>query len=144
MFCVFNSKFHTDFTSNIDSLPFMKAHNIESKKQGTLFLRTSIPNYSERMIMNDTVLDQIQYKRFAIRSANEYSVFYLQDKLNIPYSFNKKAEEDYAGTITRIDTYNIQDDRFISITLNSMSKIQRQFYNNLSNNFFKYKRHEKI
>ena len=128
MFCVFNSKFHTDFTSNIDSLPFMKAHNIES----------------ERMIMNDTVLDQIQYKRFAIRSANEYSVFYLQDKLNIPYSFNKKAEEDYAGTITRIDTYNIQDDRFISITLNSMSKIQRQFYNNLSNNFFKYKRHEKI
>ena len=91
-----------------------------------------------------TLLDQIQYKRFAIRSAKEYSVFYLQDKLNIPYSFNKKAEEDYAGTITRIDTYNIQDDKFISITLNSMSKIQRQFYNNLSNNFFKYKRHEKI
>ena len=60
------------------------------------------------------------------------------------HSFNKKAEEDYAGTITRIDTYNIQDDKFISITLNSMSKIQRQFYNNLSNNFFKYKRHEKI
>lgn len=144
MFCVFNSKFHTDFTTDIDSLALMKPHNIESKKHGTLFLGTSIPNYSDRMMMNDTILDQIHYKRFAIKSENEYSVFYLQDKLNIPYSFNKKAEDDYSGTITRIDTYNISDDRFISITLNSKNKIQRQFYNNLSNNFFKYKRHEKI
>lgn len=143
-YCVFNSKFCTEFTSNIDSLAFMSPHSINKKKKGSLFLSNSIPNYEEKIAMNDTILEKVKYKRFAISSKTEYSVFYLQDNLNIPYSFNKQAEKEFNGTITRIDTYNINEDKFISVILQSNNKIQKSFYENLSNNYFKYKKHENI
>lgn len=137
-YCLFNKSMCTDYTSDLSFLSNMGKKNIKSKKFGAIPLSDTIPNYSNRIAMNDTILDEIKYKRFAVRNPNEYSVFYLQDNLNIPYSFNNKAEQDYKGTITRIDSYKITDDIFISITLKAENKIQRTFYNTLTTNYFKF------
>lgn len=137
-YSLFNNKFYTPYTSDLDSIDYLQGKDIEFKNIGAVPLGDSIPNYENRVLMNDTILDDISYRRFAVRNPNEYTVFYVQDNLKIPYSFNRVAEHDYKGTISRIDSYKIREDVFISITLKTEKKIQKTYFNKLSNHYFKF------
>ena len=121
-YCLFNRTSSTDYTPNLENISSLKNKSIKNKKFGALPLSENIPNYKDRIIMNDTVLNDVLYKRFAVKNPSEYSVFYIQENLNIPYSFNKIAEADYKGTITRIDSYKLKEDIFID-QKNSMGAI---------------------
>lgn len=137
-YCLFNKKKHTSFTVDLDSISILGSKDILSKNIGAISLGDSIPNYKNKIALNDTILDDIEYKRFAVRNPNEYTVFYVQNDLNIPYSFNPLAEKEYKGTISRIDTYKINEDVFLSITLKAAKTIQKRYYNTLKNNYFKF------
>ncbi len=135
---LFNKKEYTPFTVDLDSLKILPSLEISSKNIGAVGLGDTIPNYKNRIALNDTILDEIEYKRFAVRNPNEYTVFYVQNNLNIPYSFNRLAEKDYKGTISRIDTYKIEEDVFLSITLKAERTIKKRYFNSLKNNYFKF------
>lgn len=137
-YCLFNDKYCTSYTTDLDSIEYLAKQNLELKTIGAIPLNDTIPNYFNKKLMNDTILDDIAYKRFAIRNPNEYTVFYVQDNLNIPYSFNKLAEKDFKGTITRIDSYKLQEDLFISVTLKVDKKIKKSYFNTLNTNYFKF------
>lgn len=137
-YCLFNHKRYTPYTVDLDSIELLPAKDLLFKNVGAISLGDSIPNYKNRIILNDTILDDTEYKRFAVRNPNEYTVFYVQNDLNIPYSFNALAEKEYKGTISRIDTYKIQEDVFISITLKTEKTIKRRYFNTLKNNYFKF------
>jgi hypothetical protein len=137
-YSLFNKKEYTPFTVDLDSLKILPSLEISSKNIGAVGLGDTIPNYKNRIALNDTILDEIEYKRFAVRNPNEYTVFYVQNNLNIPYSFNRLAEKDYKGTISRIDTYKIEEDVFLSITLKAERTIKKRYFNSLKNNYFKF------
>lgn len=137
-YCLFNNTYTTDYIPNLNELSKLENKALKTKKFGAIPLGNTIPNYNKKIIMNDTILNDISYKRFAVRSPNEYTVFYIQNDLNLPYSFNKLAEKDYKGTITRIDSYKIKEDVFISLKMKAEKKIQKKYFNTLTDNYFKF------
>lgn len=135
-FCLIKDKVYSGYFFALDSLYFKNKIDIYTKKGGLVYFRDSLPNYKKRIAMSDTILNKIHLKRFAINTDIEYSVFYLNEKVNkLPYSFNKIVEKDYKATIQRIDTYDRQNDRFISLRLSYTDSIPKIYFNKL--NFFK-------
>lgn len=133
-YCFFNETKFSGYFNSLDQLNFDKKLSIKEKKNGAVALADTIPNYSARVNMTDTVMGEIAYKRFAVNNEEEYSVFYVTEKKDIPYSLNRIAEKDYKGTITRIDTYQRKEDLFISLRLINNDTIPRKFYNKLKIN----------
>ncbi len=89
-----------------------------NKKEGAIFSNEEIPNYRRRINLPDTVLFQKKYKRFEINSPWSYTRFYIyQTDTILPYSLYKHAENDYEGRVERIDSYNKEDDVFVTLQL---------------------------
>lgn len=89
-----------------------------NKKEGAIFSNEEIPNYRRRINLPDTVLFQKKYKRFEINSPWSYTRFYIyQTDTILPYSLYKHAENDYEGRLERIDSYNKEDDVFVTLQL---------------------------
>lgn len=132
-FCLIKDKAYSGYFYALDSLYFKKKIDIYTKRGGLVYFGDSLPNYSKRIAMSDTILDKIHFKRFAINTDIEYSVFYLNARINkLPYSFNRVAEKDYKATIQRIDTYDRQNDRFISLRLSYTDSIPKIYFNKLN------------
>ena len=128
-YCYIENNYFSGYYSNLDELNFDNKIEVKQKKRGAVTLADQLEGYNERITMNDTVLEDLHLKRFAINTENEYSVFYIGDKLDIPFSLNKKIENDYKGTIRRVDTYQRNEDRFVSLKLNYSDTIPSTFYN---------------
>lgn len=132
-YCFIKGTQFSGYFLNLNELNFDNKLSLKEKKAGAVGLADTIPNYFERTNMSDTILDEIHYKRFAIDAENEYSVFYVRENLKLPYSLNKRADKDYKGSIARIDTYQREEDRFISVRLVPNDTIPLKFYNKLKN-----------
>lgn len=131
-YSLLSNKKYSGYFNSLDSLTFASKLPIEDKKNGLVYFADSLPNYKEKIVMNDTILDEVKFKRFAINTDAEYSVFYVAKKINLPYSFNEIVERDYEGTILRIDSYNRVNDRFTTLKLVPSDTIPKKFYNKLN------------
>lgn len=91
---------------------------IKKKKAGALFSKDWIPNYLHRKNISDTVLFKKKYKRFEVISAKSFARYYIYPTDTIlPYSIYQHAENDYGGRLERIDSYNKEQDIFITMQL---------------------------
>lgn len=111
-----------------------KAYSISLKKNGAVFTKDSIPFYSQRVNINDTILFKKKYKRFEIKTPQFFSRYYVyQTDTILPYSLNRTVEKDYKGRIERIDTYLNKDDLFITLQL-----ILNKEWDKEAKDFFEY------
>lgn len=111
-----------------------KAISIKLKNKGALFIKDSIPFYSQRININDTILFNRRYKRFEIKTPHAFSRYYIyQTDTILPYSINRTVENDYNGRIERIDSYLKQEDLFITLQLRLSEKWDKE-----AKDFFEY------
>lgn len=127
-FCLIEGDKFSGFFSDIETLNFDNKKDIKTKKRGAIPLADILEGYEHKKDIQDTILDGESLKRFCINTENEYCVFYIGEKLNIPFSLNKKIESDYKGSIRRVDTYQREQDRFVSLRLNYTDTIPQKFY----------------
>lgn len=128
-FCMIEGNEFSGFFPSIDALNFNNKIELKSKARGAISLPDPIEGYENRKNIQDTILEGANLRRFCINTENEYSVFYIGEKLDIPFSLNKKIENDYNGSIRRIDTYQREQDRFISLRLSYTDTIPEKFFN---------------
>lgn len=96
----------------------VKLYPLGQKNFGAAFVFPEVPNYTDHRQLNDTIFDGQYLQRFEIVTVEEYSIFYLHPTDTVlPYSLCRQFEKDYSGIITRIDTYQRQQDRFLSLRL---------------------------
>ncbi|HFK5512610.1 TPA: hypothetical protein ACGZ9U_003555 [Elizabethkingia anophelis] len=101
-----------------DLIKKQQRHSIYNKKEGAIFTKDLVPNYSHRKNISDTILFGKTYKRFEINSPESYTRYYIyQTDTILPYSIYKHADKDYSGRIERIDSYNKKKDVFVSMQL---------------------------
>lgn len=107
---------------------------LSEKNFGAVFLDMPVPNYDKRTELPDTSLNGYHYKRFRVVSQEEYSVFYIhQTDTILPFSLGPQVEKDYSGILNRIDTYEIKNDRFISLRMHVSKGIPEIVYFSLKN-----------
>ena len=96
-----------------------KPRSVYSMKDiGAVFTKDKIPNYEHRRTLKDTILFKKKYKRFEINSPKNFTRYYVYETDTIfPYSLYRHAEIDYKGRIERIDTYNKEQDIFVTLQL---------------------------
>lgn len=95
-----------------------KPRSVYSKNVGAIFSNDKIPNYERRIYLKDTILFSKKYKRFEINSPKNFSRYYIYETDTIiPYSLYRHAEIDHKGRIERIDTYNKEQDIFVTLQL---------------------------
>lgn len=112
---------HPDNIPSLDIFSYTKKNTATPliyKDKGALFGNDSIPFYSSRKNMTDTVLFNKNFARFEIENEYSYSRYYIYKTDTIlPYSINRQVETDYNGRLERIDTYNKTSDIFITVQL---------------------------
>lgn len=107
---------------------------VREKKEGAIFSKEWIPNYTNRRKLSDTVLFRKRYKRFEINSPWNYTRFYIYPTDTIlPYSFYRHAEIDYHGRLERIDSYNKKNDIFVTLQL-----IPRRSWDDMARELFEF------
>ena len=105
---------------------------ISEKKFGALFSQPPVPNYDSREELTDTIFNGRNYKRFKIVSDSDYTVYYLNLTDSIyPYSLAKQFEKDYKGSLDRIDSYDIVNNRFTSLKMAVSDTIPSRYYSSL-------------
>lgn len=105
---------------------------LSKKNFGAVFVNMPVPNYDKRIGLPDTSFNGYQYKRFRVVSQEEYSVFYIhQTDTILPFSLGSQVEKDYGGILNRIDTYEIKNDRFISLRMHVSKGIPEMIYSSL-------------
>ncbi len=114
-----------------ESLDF---YPLSKKNFGAVFVNVAVPNYDKRVELPDTSFNGYHYKRFRVVSQEEYSVFYIhQTDTILPFSLGRQVEKDYVGILNRIDTYEIKNDRFISLRMYVSKGIPEMVYSSLKN-----------
>jgi len=109
-------------------------HPLSKKNFGAVFVNMPVPNYDNRVELPDTSFNGYNYRRIRIRSKADYSVFYIHQTDSIlPFSLAPQVEEDYGGILNRIDTYEIANDRFISLRMYVSKGIPELVYLTLKN-----------
>jgi len=101
---------------------------LDQKNFGAAFISQEVPAYMNHRQLKDTVLNGQYLRRFEITTPEEYSVFYLHPTDTVlPYSLCRQFETDYPGIVTRIDTYQRQQDRFLSLRMSYREGIPQRF-----------------
>ncbi len=101
--------------------------SVYKKQSGVVFYKGEVPQYAERKELNDTILFSKNYKRFEIKTPTHFSRYYIHPTDTIlPYSFNRKIENDYHGRLERIDSYDKANDVFVSVQLIPRNKWDKQ------------------
>ncbi|WP_423128521.1 hypothetical protein [Gaoshiqia sp. Z1-71] len=107
---------------------------LSRKNFGAVFVNMPVPNYDIRRELPDTCFNGYNYKRIRVASNEEYSVFYIhQTDTILPFSLGYQVEKDYGGILNRIDTYEIKNDRFISLRMYVSKGIPEMVYSSLKN-----------
>ncbi len=118
-----------------------KWFSVYKKNNGTVFFKGIVPLYSRRKDISDTVLFQKKYKRFEISDRNSFSRYYIYETDTIfPYSLNSQIDKDYNGRLERIDSYNKQEDIFVTVQLLPHKKIDSKAQDIFEFNQFANKR----
>ncbi len=118
-------------TENKEPLNF---HPLSKKNFGAVFVNIPVPNYENRVELPDTSFNGYNYRRIRITSKEDYSVFYIhQTDSVLPFSLARQVEADYGGILNRIDTYEIINDRFISLRMHVSNGIPEMVYSKLKN-----------
>ncbi|MFV0591546.1 MAG: hypothetical protein ACK5M7_09190 [Draconibacterium sp.] len=103
---------------------------LKNKSFGAVFTETVFPNYSNREIMADTVLNGLPFKRVRIVTEEDYSVFYIhKNDTVLPYSLSRQFDVDYRGILRRIDSYNYLSGKFYSLRMSFKPELPRAVYN---------------
>lgn len=118
-------------TENKEPLDF---HPLSKKNFGAVFVNMPVPNYANRVELPDTSFNGYNYRRIRITSKEDYSVFYIHQTDSIlPFSLAPQVETDYGGILNRIDTYEVTNDRFISLRMHVSKGIPELVYSTLKN-----------
>ena len=116
-------------TENEKPLSF---YPLSKKNFGAVFVNMPVPHYANRVELPDTSFNGYNYRRIRIRSNEDYSVFYIHQTDSIPpFSLAPQVEADYGGILNRIDTYEITNDRFISLRMHVSKGIPEMVYSTL-------------
>jgi len=129
-YCLIRDNQYSDYyISSGDLLNKQVIHDVSTKDRGALFVKDTIPFYMQRVNMTDTLLNGINYKRFYINTEKDFAVFYIeQSSKKLPYTLNKLADLDYSGNLSRIDTYQREEDRFTSFRMHVTDTIPEKIY----------------
>lgn len=127
-YSVIKDSTYTEYSKDLDEINNQR-FNVYDKNKGVIFFKNMNFKIDSLKQINDTILDDIHYKRFTNNTPYEYCVLYLENVVkNIPYSFNKEIEEYYKCKITRLDVYDKNNDIFTSIILSITNEIPKQYY----------------
>lgn len=108
---------------------------LKEKNTGVKFIGDTIPHYKERVAMTDTAFNGFNYKRVRIATKDAFTVFYIhQTDTILPFSLAPQFDKDYKGVLNRIDTYEIEANRFTSLRLSVSDTIPQKFYEALKAN----------
>lgn len=111
-----------------------KFYSLAKKNFGVKFVNDSIQNYSSKKMLTDTSFNGYNYKRVAIATKKDYTVFYIhQTDTILPFSLSKQFDKDFHGILNRVDTYEIENDRFTSLRMTISDTIPSIFFNALKN-----------
>ncbi|WP_155960815.1 hypothetical protein [Flavobacterium daejeonense] len=111
-----------------------KFYDLAKKNFGVKFINDSIQNYTSKKILTDTSFNGYNYKRVAIATKKDYTVFYIhQTDTILPFSLSKQFDKDFHGILNRVDTYEIEKDRFTSLRMTISDTIPSNFFNALNN-----------
>lgn len=108
------------------------AKSVYKKKTGAIWVKVPIFDFEKRKDISDTILynNKKKYKRFEIRTADNYSVYYVfQTDTILPYSLNPIADKEYKGRLERIDSYDKEKDLFSTIWLVPRKKLDQEALN---------------
>ncbi|MGV8135062.1 MAG: hypothetical protein AB2L20_07600 [Mangrovibacterium sp.] len=106
---------------------------LSEKRFGAVFADTPVPFYEKREELSDTSFNGYNYRRVRIISPEDYSVFYIhQTDTFLPFSLSLQFDRDYHGVLNRIDTYEIRNDRFISLRMQVSRGIPEPVYSTLN------------
>jgi hypothetical protein len=109
-----------------------KFYSLAKKNFGVKFINDSIKNYSSKKILADTSFNGYNYKRVAIATKEDYTVFYIhQTDTILPFSLSNQFDKDFHGILNRVDTYEIKKDRFTSLRMTISDTIPATFFNAL-------------
>ena len=109
-----------------------KFYSLAKKNFGVKFINDSIKNYSSKKILPDTSFNGYNYKRVAIATKEDYTVFYIhQTDTILPFSLSNQFDKDFHGILNRVDTYEIKKDRFTSLRMIVSDTIPATFFNAL-------------
>jgi hypothetical protein len=107
--------------------------SLAKKNFGVKFINDSIKNYSLKKMLADTVFNGYNYKRVAISTKEDYTVFYIhQTDTILPFSLSKQFDKDFKGILNRVDTYEIKKDRFTSLRMTVSDTIPNNIFNALN------------
>ncbi len=108
--------------------------SIFQKQTGSVFTHEHLPNYAYRHDISDTILFGKTYKRFEIKSPENYARYYVHPTDTIlPYTIYGEVYKQYKGRIERIDSYNKESDIFITLQL-----LPRADWDESAKEFFSY------
>lgn len=112
----------------------VESYPLDQKNFGAVFINQEVTAYANHGQLSDTTLNGQYLQRFEIITPEEYSVFYLHPTDTVlPYSLCRQFETDYSGIITRIDTYQRKQDRFLSLRMRYREGIPLRFVSYLKN-----------
>lgn len=99
------------------------------KNYGAVFYPEKIPNYENKEALTDTVFDGFSYKRIRIVTDSSYNIYYLHQTDTIyPFSLHREMEKEIKGVINRIDSYDLKNDKFISLKMRLSDTIPESVY----------------
>src|SRR5699024_4412554 len=102
---------------------------LKKKNYGAVFYPENIPNYENKEVLADTAFDGFSYKRIRIVTDSSYNVYYLHQTDTIyPFSLHREMEKEIGGVINRIDSYDLKNDKFISLKMNLNDTIPESIY----------------
>ncbi len=101
--------------------------SVYKKNNGAVFFNGTVPNYSKRKNIADTILLEKKYRRFEITTKDYFARYYiyLTDTI-FPYSLNSQIDKDYSGRLERIDSYDKNKNIFITVQLLPRKKIDEE------------------
>src|SRR5699024_6866478 len=102
---------------------------LKKKNYAAVFYPEIIPNYKNKEMLTDTAFDGFSYKRVKIVTDSSYNIYYLHQTDTIyPFSLHREMEKEIGGVINRIDSYDLKNDKFISLKMNLNYTIPESVY----------------
>jgi len=102
---------------------------LKKKNYAAVFYPEIIPNYKNKEMLTDTAFDGFSYKRVKIVTDSSYNIYYLHQTDTIyPFSLHREMEKEIGGVINRIDSYDLKNDKFISLKMNLNDTIPESVY----------------
>jgi len=107
---------------------------VGEKPFGATFTNRKVPGYEGRNQLPDTLIGGLSFQRLEIRTSDDYSIYYVHPTDTvIPFSLAPQFDRDYQGILLRIDTYEFDRGRFLSLRMEFSEAMPHRFYTYLKN-----------